>query len=458
MPAHRFASFAVLIALLATVAVGTGHIAWADEKETATDNAATATDESNASESNADESIESSATQSESAASQQPDESTAPTEPTEPAPPLSPELARLKDKIARTLAVYERRQLNTRDHSPWEIMHAFVAFGCDTQVRRGGPSGEPVSAIGWLCWNLPARGQSLLYRSGEGIGASYGPGLEGHGGQFLALLAQSRVPIDYQLKVGGKEFTVADLVEYEKLECQAGSELTFRLIGLSHYLGTDAKWKNRYGQDWDVERLIEEEIKQPIRGATCGGSHRLFGMSYALKKRIKSGQPVSGQFARAQKYLSDYHRFAFSLQNDDGSMSTAFFWRREASSDLGTRLNTTGHVLEWLAFSLPEKDLSNPRAVKAYEYLADLLYQNQNMSWSIGPLGHALHGLVIYQDRMFGSNKKPAPDASEIAERPPVKTARLEKARLDSADDAQPDEPRDTTNQADVDGPLLARP
>ena len=49
------------------------------------------------------------------------------------------------------------------------------------------------------------------------------------------------------------------------------------------------------------------------------------GYSYALKKRIQRGQPVTGDFLRAQTYLRDYHRYTFGLQNPDGSFSTAWF-------------------------------------------------------------------------------------------------------------------------------------
>ncbi|MCH8924106.1 MAG: hypothetical protein IIA67_13280, partial [Planctomycetes bacterium] len=69
---------------------------------------------------------------------------------------LSAEDQKLKTllaKVNKALDFYQRRQLNTRDHSPWEVMHSLVAYGCDTQIYRGGPGGQKVNAIGWLCWN-----------------------------------------------------------------------------------------------------------------------------------------------------------------------------------------------------------------------------------------------------------------------------------------------------------------
>jgi hypothetical protein len=147
--------------------------------------------------------------------------------------------------------------------------------------------------------------------------------------------------------------------------------------------------------------LIREELAAPIRGAACGGTHRLMGYSYAVRKRVQQGKPVDGEFRRAQIYTQDYHRYTFSLQNPDGSFSTAWFERRGSEPSVDRRLKTTGHILEWIAFSLSDQELRDPRMVKAVDYLATLLLSDTRRTWEIGPLGHGLHALAIYHDRMF---------------------------------------------------------
>ena len=97
-------------------------------------------------------------------------------------------------------------------------MHALIAFGVDTELIYGD---QRVNAIGWLCWNRPCRGQRLLYTEGERVRGHRGIGVQGHEGQFLSMLAQSRVKSTFQLKVDGQEFTVQDLVESEMLGCRA---------------------------------------------------------------------------------------------------------------------------------------------------------------------------------------------------------------------------------------------
>ena len=57
-------------------------------------------------------------------------------------------------------------------------------------------------------------------------------------------MAYSRVPQDFGLKIDGRNFSIADVVQHEQLTCQAGTELSFKLLALVHYLGPDATWQN----------------------------------------------------------------------------------------------------------------------------------------------------------------------------------------------------------------------
>ena len=85
---------------------------------------------------------------------------------------------------------------------------------------------------GWADCN----GQTLFWVQNSKLQTKIGPGVQGHAGQFLAMLAQSRVRTDYPMKVDNVDFKVADLVEHEKHTCQPRTELTFKLIALVHYL------------------------------------------------------------------------------------------------------------------------------------------------------------------------------------------------------------------------------
>ncbi len=115
------------------------------------------------------------------------------------------------------------------------------------------------------------------------------------------------------------------------------------------------------------------------------------------------------------------------LQNSDGSWGPYFLAARSTSPDPASQLRTTGRVLEWLAMSLPEKRLEDARVVSAVDYVTQLL-GSQRYQWNapslstreIVSLGHALHALAIYDERVF----KPA-DVEEkpAAEKPSPATA-----------------------------------
>lgn len=323
---------------------------------------------------------------------------------------LTPQLVELREQVRDCLGYYYNRHENVVDHSPWGIMHVLIAYGVDTEVIG---NGRKINAIGWLCWNGSCRGQQLFYTQGKKLQTRLGPGVQGHDGQFLAMMAQSRVKTTYPMRVDGQDFTIADLIEHEKLTCQSGTELTFKLIGLAHYLDSTATWKNESGDNWSIPRLIKEELAQSVVNGACGGTHRMMGFTYAVRKREKENKPVDGQWQRAKKYLDDYFDYTFYLQNEDGSFSTDFFRGRNGYGDINRRIETTGHILEWFVASLSDEQLRDPRVIKSVTYLTKLMLDNKNYEWEIGPKGHALHGLAIYSERVF--RDKPGQRAAVLA-------------------------------------------
>ena len=215
---------------------------------------------------------------------------------------LSPALAALRDLVRQTLAMHQKQAFNTRENSATEIMNYCLAFGCGTEVSLDGSDGQRINGITCLCWNYPCGGFEMLGPSQGHIAARIGYGYQEHPGEFLAMLAMSRVPPNYPVRVGKDTRTVADLVEAEKLACRSGSDLSLKLIGLSYYVD-EPEWKNDLGETWSIERIIQEEIAQPVVTAPEGGLNRLMGLSYAVARRAKRGQPIDGQFERAQKYI-----------------------------------------------------------------------------------------------------------------------------------------------------------
>jgi hypothetical protein len=354
---------------------------------------------------------------------QEPDDEPAP----RPVRPLSRNQIALRDKVRRVLKYYYNAPLNTGDRSPWEVMHCMLAYEVHSRILVGGPQGKPITAVGWLCFNQPCKGRTLMYLNQDGdMRVKVGPALQGHHGQLLALLAQARVRSDYPMKVEGKDFTVADLIATEKLTCYPKTELTFKLIGLQRYLDINATWMNDQGMQWDFPTLLREEMRQPVRTAACGGTHRLSGLMLTVKKRERSGLPVDGDYAAAKKFVQNYANYAYRLQNGDGSFSTEWFKGPGAEADIDRRLKTTGHQLEFLIYAAAENDMTNYRMVRAVNYLSNIMWANRGRDLEAGPLGHAVHALVLYDRLVFAPHDGQAtpPATAPVAQQPRQQTTR----------------------------------
>jgi hypothetical protein len=142
-------------------------------------------------------------------------------------------------------------------------------------------------------------------------------------------------------------------------------------------------------------------LAQPIRGAACGGTHRLSGLSLVVKARLRRGEPLDGEYLRASDFVKKYQQYAFRLQNRDGSLSTSWFRGSGDEDDIDRRIKTTGHILEWLCYSLSDEQLREAHTVRAVTYLANLMYSNYDNEWEVGPRSHATHALLLYDQRVF---------------------------------------------------------
>ena len=305
---------------------------------------------------------------------------------------------RLKPAIRTCLRYYYDRPEHAHERSNWGMMHSIMVYGVDTPILVGP---KTYSAVAWIAGNNACRGKRLLKRGSEGIEADQGVGLQGHQAQLLAVLSLVGVPAEYPLYAAQRKYSVADLIRAEALACKSGAELTFTLIGLSHYLSTDDAWVAEDGERWDFERLIREELSQPVVGAACGGTHRLMGLAHALRCRRAEGLPITGQWSRAEKFLDDFVEYTYQLQNRDGSMSTNWFEGRQDNGDLDRKVQTTGHIVEWLLTMASDSQLQDPRLVRSIEFLLHAMYSERDHDWSIGPKGHALRSLAMYYERVY---------------------------------------------------------
>ena len=314
------------------------------------------------------------------------------------------------ERVHSALNFYLDNPESTALRSPWAVMHALLAFGSDYELI--GPNNQRVNAIGWMCHNGLCRTQRIFSPRGNGFVPNVGGGVQGHQGQFLAILAQCQVPPDYPIQIGERRFTVEDLVHYEMATCRERSELTFKLIGLSYYLDSDKQWRSNDGKVWSIQKLIQEELAQPILGSACGGTHRLMGYSFAIKQRVLQGQSLQGQYLRAAKFINEFIEYTWQLQNPDGSFSTNWYEGRGNEPNVERRVQTTGHMLEWLLFTVSDTDARSVRVEKAVDYILANIYDNRQLKWPIGPRGHAERALALYHKRLTDILSEPQSGSS----------------------------------------------
>ena len=311
--------------------------------------------------------------------------------------PSDPVFAKRLQRTEACLTHYlDNHPESTSVRSPWAVMHAVLAFGGDYELTHG--QGR-VNAISWMCHNGTCRTQRMFTPKGIGFTPNVGDGVQGHEGQFLAILAQCDVPLNYPIQVGSSKFTVEDLVRHEMATCKEKSELTFKLIGLSYYLDSNEQWRANDGKTWSIQKLIQEELSQPIIGAACGGVHRLMGFAFSVKQRQLQGHPVNGQYVRAAKFVRDYIEYTWQLQNPDGSFSTNWYEGRGNEPKDERKIQTSGHMLEWLMFSMTDEEIKNPRVGKGIDFLLSKIYDQRDYKWPIGPRGHATRAIALYQAR-----------------------------------------------------------
>ncbi|MCY2984058.1 MAG: hypothetical protein NTY15_10545 [Planctomycetota bacterium] len=310
--------------------------------------------------------------------------------------PSDPVLANRLQRTEACLAFYLDHPESTSVRSPWAVMHALLAFGGDYEMVHG--QGR-VNAIGWMCHNGTCRTQRMFTPTTAGFKPNVGDGVQGHEGQFLAILAQSNVPLNYPIQIGSSKYTVEDLVRYEMATCKEKSELTFKLIGLSYYLDSNKQWRANDGKIWSISKLIQEELSQPIIGAACGGVHRLMGFSFSVRQRQLQGLQVNGQYARAAKFVKEYIDYTWQLQNPDGSFSTSWYEGRANEPNEERKVQTTGHMLEWLMYTLSDEEIKSPRVGKSIDFLLSKILDKRDHKWPIGPRGHATRAVALYHAR-----------------------------------------------------------
>jgi len=305
----------------------------------------------------------------------------------------------------------DRRLLDAGIHGAWQVVHGILAFGPDFRIAvKGGTTAalgyllEGGSLVGWKL-RPGSPGVIAIVEEGSTMG-------QGHPDQWLGYLSQCGVsaggdrlaggiPLDAPLVVGGRTFTVADLLAQAQHDIRAGQEATWTLMALSAWLPPAASWTAGDGESWTTERVVQMEAAADITSAACGGAHRLYGLAAAVDAhRRATGGPPTGGWAEAARVVDASLDRARRFQQPDGSFAVRPFERPGTSPDVFDRLSATGHVFEVLALALDDERLAEPWVGRAAERLVSLMEQTADLDVECGGLYHAAHGLALYRHRI----------------------------------------------------------
>lgn len=306
----------------------------------------------------------------------------------------------LQQRIDAAIDQVQRREVQT-SHGFWTVFHALLGVGSDLQLVDPA-SGTRVSAIDHISGGGELRGMRFI-PTPAGLDVQIGPVFvgQGHADQFVAEMLEVGVAVDHPFLVDGRQYSLMDFIRHtqSRVRVTEDQELSWAIVAIGQSLGTNVQWTNRFGESLRFEDLVRYELAQDVEGAACGGTHRLFGLHWVYQLHLDSGGAATGVWQEVAEKMRRYQDRARELQNPDGSFSTDFFRGPGSVDDMQQRINSTGHIFEWLALSLPDDQLQASWVREAANALALMILDIQSSPMEGGTLYHAAHGLRLYRAR-----------------------------------------------------------
>ncbi len=128
-----------------------------------------------------------------------------------------------------------------------------------------------------------------------------------------------------------------------------------------------------------------------------------YGFDFARPSTESGRTPDQRPICKSREFINDFIEYTWTLQNPDGSFSTIGSNPAGNEPNMERKVQTTGHILEWLVFTLPEEKLKDPRIGKSVDLLispnSDHRITNGRLDLEATQLGR----LRCIQQRMYGA-------------------------------------------------------
>ncbi len=315
----------------------------------------------------------------------------------------------LKTRIDAAIEQIRRRELRT-DNGFWTVFHGILGLGPSVELVNP-LTGQHVKALEYICSGGKVPGLHFI-PTPSGLDVETGPGSfvkQGHQDQFVAEMVEWGVSPERKFLVDGKEHPFSEFLRYSQAHASVKTpdpqELEWALVVIGTQFGTDCRWTNSAGEELRFEDLVRAELDKDMDKSACGGTHLLFGLTWAYHLHLRHGGQATGIWKEVADRIALYVQRARAQQNADGSFSTAYFRERAEERQGDLRIGTTGHILEWLALALSDDDLKQPWVQSAASALAMMFLENQSKGIDGGSMYHAVHGLILYSSRVYGKEQ-----------------------------------------------------
>jgi hypothetical protein len=311
--------------------------------------------------------------------------------------------ARLEAAITQAV----QRDLTT-SHGFWTVFHGILGLGPSITLLDV-KTGKRVNALDYIADGGKVNGLEFI-PTPDGLDVLVAPGTfvsQGHTDQFVAEMVEWGIRSDRPFVVNGKNYTFRDFLRQSRARASARKpmELEWSLVAIGTAFGTDSQWTNTLGEEVHFEELVRAEVDKPLSAAACGGTHRLFGLAWVYHLHLKKGGKTEGVWKDVATKLADAKKQARQLQNRDGSFSTSFFNGPGNNPDMERRLNSSGHIFEWLMLTLSDDELKELWVQDAANALTMMFLEIEGRPMEGGTLYHAIHGLLMYYARVYGPEK-----------------------------------------------------
>jgi hypothetical protein len=339
-------------------------------------------------------------------------------------------------RIEAAIRNVRERELTTTNGF-WTVFHGILGLGPGLTLTDA-RTGERVNAVEHICRGGELRGLRLLpteygldvpWPGGpQGLNIPQGVG-QGHQDQFACEMGQWGMPPNRKFVVYGKPYAFLDFVNHSMMRASVtrNQELSWAAPLIAQYKGLDAAWTNALGERLTLEDLVRYEAEAPVEDAPCGGTHRLFGLTWCYHLHLQRGGKVEGVWKAVADRTARYTDLARQYQNGDGSFSTNHFRGPGSAPESGARISTTGHILEWLALALDDKEIRQEWVERAANATALMILDRQDAPIEGGALYHAVHGLQIYHARVYDPRLAPPGLLyPQPGDRPPLTMAPVE--------------------------------